>query len=331
MNPSGFNFIDIPSKIKSVDAFLYIFIGGRGVGKTYSTLKNVYETKTKFFYLRRTQTEIDNSCNDDGNPFKKINSDLNYNVKLKKSKDIVRIFDEEGVVGYASSLSTFGNLRGADYSDVDIIIFDEFISTSSRKTLKNEFNLLMNAIETINRNRELMGGESIKVVLLSNSNTIDDDIIRALKLGDILMNLSKVGSGIHVDENRGLYMELIESDKNFKDMKNKTRLYKLTQGTSFHEMALKNEFTTDYFDDTKRMDFKELTPLFSFNKIYFYKHKSKSLIYISPRKSQGPKYSEQTLDLFKKTYGSLLNNFLERGLIFYSDYNTKLDFLHIFE
>ena len=51
--------------------------------------------------------------------------------------------------------------------------------------------------------------------------------------------------------------------KNFTDMKMKTRLYKLTKGTSFYDMSLENDFTSDYFGDLKKVNYNQLTPVCS--------------------------------------------------------------------
>ena len=54
-------------------AFFSILIGGRGTGKSFSTLRDCVKNKKVFMYLRRTQTELDNCCSASSNPFKKIN------------------------------------------------------------------------------------------------------------------------------------------------------------------------------------------------------------------------------------------------------------------
>ena len=117
----------------------------------------------------------------------------NWDIQLQANKDNVIILDKknEKLVGYAAALSTFGKFRGADFSDVEVIIFHEFINTTPFNNIKNEANMLFNLIETVNRNRELDGDEPVKVILLSNANTIDSDIIRALKLGEVIKNMKE--------------------------------------------------------------------------------------------------------------------------------------------
>ena len=311
-------------------AFFSILIGGRGTGKSFSTLRDCVKNKKVFMYLRRTQTELDNCCSASSNPFKKINSMYNWDIQLQANKDNVIILDKknEKLVGYAAALSTFGKFRGADFSDVEVIIFDEFINTTPFNNIKNEANMLFNLIETVNRNRELDGEEPVKVILLSNANTIDSDIIRALKLGEVIKNMKEQGIEDYEDHERGLYLSLL-SDTGIRELKSQTSLYKLTRGTSFYDMSINNEFTVDYFGDTRKLNYQEFTPLCGFKGIYFYKHKSKQLIYVTKRKANCQIYEEHQKDKFLRDYGFMIKNYIVANLIIYSDYDLKLDVLNM--
>lgn len=324
--------------VKNSNYFLYIFIGGRGIGKTYSMLRGAYYDNCRCMYLRRTDTEFKNCCDEYNNPYKAINNNENCNIHIETVKDGAVIYNvlegeeiHKDIVGYASALSTFGKFRGADFSDVDLIIFDEFINTSPVNSLKNEALLLFNLIETVNRNRELEGRDSIKVALLSNANTIDDDIIRVLDLADKIQLMKENNETIYTDDERGIYLSLLDN-KAVKDMKMKTRLYRLTKGTSFYDMALENEFTKDYFGDLKKVNYKELIPICSYNNsIFFYQHKSKDMIFVSHRKADCDDYNDRTIQAFKRCYGYQLAYYIESGNILYSDYGIKLEVKHIFD
>lgn len=320
--------------VSNTDYFLYIFIGGRGIGKTYSMLKEAYEHHNRIMYVRRTDTEIKNCCDEFTNPFKAINQNIGSNVIIKANKDNNLILDQKEedkseLVGYASALSTFGKFRGADFSDVDLIIFDEFINTSPVNSLKAEAGLLFNLIETINRNRELEEKAAVKVVLLSNANTIDNDIIRILDLADVIQQMKTNDEHLYTDSERGIYLSLLEN-KAVRDLKQQTKLYKLTKGTAFYDMSLDNEFTKDYFGDLKKINYQELQPVVNYGNIYFYKHKSKDIMLASKRKANCPEFTERTKIAFKRSYGYMFAYYIETGLMFYTDYNVKLEVKNIF-
>lgn len=311
-------------------AFLSILIGGRGTGKSFSTLRDCVKNGKILMYLRRTQTELDNCCSVASNPFKAINHKYDWDIQLQANKDNSIIIDKKNdkLCGYACALSTFGKFRGADFSDVEVIVFDEFINTTSVNNIKNEASLFFNLIETVNRNREIEGEEPIKVILLSNANTIDNDIIRALKLGEVIKNMKEKGLEDYEDHERGIYLSIL-SDTGIRDVKAQTSLYKLTRGTTFYDMALNNEFTSDYFGDSKKLNYNEFTPLCSFNGIFFYKHKSKSLLYVCKRKANCINYEEYQREKFERDYGFMIKNYMVANMIIYADYDIKLEVINM--
>lgn len=327
--------------VKRSNYFFYIFTGGRGIGKTYSSLKGAYFDNKKIIYLRRTNTELKNCCDEIDNPYKAINIKEHCNIHMEQVKDMAVIYDNikstesetpiKELVGYGLDLSTSGKFRGMDFSDVDLVIFDEFINYSDRETIKRESYKLFNLIETINRNRELDGVESIKVILLTNSESLDSDILRTLGLVDKAEQMKANNERLYTDDVRGIYYALLEN-KAVRDLKRETKLYRLTKGTSFYEMALENEFTRDYFGDIRKVNYQELTPVCSYdNKLFFYEHKSKDIMFVSRRKANCDNYNDRTIESFKRAYGYMLMYFIESGLMLYSDYATKLDVKHIFD
>lgn len=316
-------------------AFLSILIGGRGTGKSFSMLRDCVKNGKVLMYLRRTQTELDNCCSVASNPFKAINQKYDWDIQLQANKDNSIILDKKNdkLCGYACALSTFGKFRGADFSDVDVIVFDEFINTTSINVLKNEYVLFCNLLETVNRNREMdefgnIVGEPVKVVCLSNANTIDSDIIRGFKLAEIIRKMKDEGIEDYEDRERGLYLSLL-GDTGIRDAKAQTALYKLTRGTAFYEMAINNEFTSDYFGDSKKLNYNEFTPLCSFNGIYFYKHKSKTLMYVCKRKANCINYEEYQREKFKRDYGFMIQNYMVANMIIYADYDIKLEVINM--
>lgn len=314
--------------VKKNNYFLNFFIGGRGTGKTYSALKGCYFDDKKIMYLRRTAEELKTTCSGVTNPFKAINTDFGVDVRVVKNKTITQLIDYTDTqnpkeIGVACALSTFGNLRGADFSDIDVIIFDEFINTNPINRLKDEGFLLWNLIETVNRNRALRGENEIKVILLSNSGSLENGILTDLDLPEEIRKMKTENMTVYNDDDRGIYLELLDN-KAVRDAKAETALYKATRGTSFYAMALDNEFTNDCFSDVKRIDFKEFRPLCSFNDVYFYRHKFQNFIYCSKRKADCDHFDEESIKQFMRGWGFVINQvYVNQGLI-YQDYNIKL-------
>lgn len=328
-------YTNVYEKAMSHGFFFNIFIGGRGIGKTFSCLRDSLLHDKTIMYVRRTDVEIENCANSFTNPFKAVNKYLKRNVTFKAVDKFSIIVDETNEedkrhIGYGVALSTFGKLRGADFSDVDIIIFDEFINTGSVDYLRGKSaSLLFNLIETVNRNRELDGHESVKVILLSNANSIDDNILRSLDLASKIHLLKVYNNGVYSDEERGIYLELLENEE-VREAKEETALYKLTKGTTFYDMSIGNEFTSDYFGDVKKLNYNEVIPLVAYEGITFYKHKSKDLYYASKRRANCDTFTTHTRNEFKRLWGYSLLSAIERGSMRYLDYDTKLEVKEIF-
>ena len=173
-------------------AFITIGIGARGIGKTYGCLKSLYERGEKFLYVRRTQTQLDETCIQSLNPYNRIAADCGYTIcceRLGKHSvgfynaergdgDILKAIGEPFAVGVA--LSTFATIRGMSL-DVTTLLFDEVIPERHERPIKEEELAFANALESLNRNRELLGRPPLKVILLSNSNTINSRIIAATR------------------------------------------------------------------------------------------------------------------------------------------------------
>ena len=334
MNKGSSKYTNIYEVVVSSNYFLYVFIGGRRIGKTYSMLSNCLFNNERIIYLRRTGEQLENSCTEIANPYKAININEGTNVHIDQVKKACLIYNEKedgkDIVGYGMALSTFGNLRGADFSDVEYIIFDEFINTSPINSLKKESWLLFNLIATVNNTREIEGKKPVKVVLISNAETIDDDIIRSLSLADKIQIMKETNKSVYTDDERGLYLALLEN-KQVRDLMSETALYKLTKGTTFYDMALNNEFTRDYFGDVGKLDYRELKPVCSYDKFFFYEHKSKELLFVSYRKANCPAYDERSIKVFKRQFGFKILWYMEAGLCLYADYNIKLSVKEIFK
>lgn len=321
--------------------FLYIFIGGRGCGKTYSVLRGIVERNLKFVYLRRSDRELKIATSLNGNCFKPLNMKEGFAIypESGSAEEAItfcneNVIDERtnkpAIIGYAGSLSTFGNFRGASFEDVDVLFLDEFINTAPINRLKDSAFQLFNAIETINRNRELEGSKPIYCILCSNSNRLDDDILNTFGLPERIRVMRRIDQEIYTDELRGIYLNDIHNE-NFKEAKKKTALYKLTQGTEFYDMAVENDFVFDDFNDIQKIPTNKLQPICGYGDLYFYAIKDRKAFYVCKRKADVNLYPNTTegYTQFKRDYGDMLQiGIVERYLI-YSDYNVKISVKNI--
>ena len=325
-------YLDMGAVISAPYPFIFV-IGARGCGKTYGALKYVLEHDVKFMYMRRTKTILDVITDRRFSPFKKINEDMHRDIEPEVSKGygIYKDMDSQEVKGYAAALSTIASLRGFDGSDIDLLIYDEFIPETTEIVRFNEFNAFTNAYETINRSRELEGRPPLKAVLLSNSDLLYSTIVSGFKLSDELVQMQE--EGLEWVEHSPEILLIRPDSVKFKQQKQQTALYKATQGTEFEAMALNNLFTVQDRDRIKYRPLHEFNVICCYDKLYMYKHKTDGSFYICRRGSGSPKiYKNTEADnrRFKREQMTIWRAFL-RKKVYFETVDVQTDFLEVYK
>ena len=261
-----------------------IVIGGRGIGKTYSALSFLLDTGKKFLYLRNTDKQMSLCASAFGNPFKKVASDLERDVTMKAAGEIYVVKEAETVIGYGAALSTFENLRGVDLSDVEYVLFDEFIE--NRKLSFKQGSAFMNLYETINRNRELEGRPPLVCILLSNAQRLNNPILADLGLIPVIEDM--IRNLVRLRITKEYYIELPESSVSA--AKSETALYKLASGSRYADEALRNEFSNDSFFNVGKKPLQEFRPVCALDGIFIYRHKSGPAYYCCRSRAEVMEY-----------------------------------------
>lgn len=302
-------------------------IGGRGIGKTYSVLRyHSIERQITILYLRTTEKELDVNVSKISNPYKKLNFDFKRNIKVEPG-EIRTFYEGDTFLGYSAALTTFYNMRGLDFSDVDVIIWDEFMKKSYRK-LKGIATAFLELYESICRNRELQGEEPVKVYLLSNAVTINSELLDELKLTPVLESMVRKGQRRYTDKERGVYIHFPYSDVS--EEKKHTALYKLAQDSEYIDFALDNIFTEDSYFLVERKPLVEYKPVVSIDKLYIWKHKSESIFYVSASKGDCIHFTEKdSYVLFYKNWGIKLRENFAAGRIYFESFYLKNKFLDL--
>lgn len=227
-----------------------LLYGNRGPGKTYSILWHRIEnalndpTKHKFIWLRDSETVVKKlAAKGFTAPIEADHPEIGTNVIKKIDDNFCFVHnpgtEDEVIIGYLMALSTFHNARGLDYSDVDVIVFDEMMPEEGTIIRKGQGSLWLNAYESINRNRELKGYPPVMVIFLSNSNALYSEILEDFGLSAIVEKMHLEGLTTYTDND--VWIEFIENPE-FTEAKSKTLLYRLSKNRKFNDMALNNKF-----------------------------------------------------------------------------------------
>lgn len=303
---------------------LNFIIGGRGIGKTYGTMDYLLQKGQPFIYLRNKDTQLAECSTDFGNPFKRWNRDHEKDIRILTERKHSIIYDctdpdDKKLIGYAVALSTFENLRGVDLSDVQYVLFDEFVEKEKLKF--QQFETFANFYETVNRNRELLGEKPLQVILLSNAQKLGNDILAGYGVIPIIEQMMKKGREEYQD--RLLYVNLPRSEVS--EAKRETVNYKLTEGTQYYQEAIDNYFAHDSFADIKKLPVNEYTPIVRIDDVYIWKHKSTGRLYCCRSASNRvPEYnSRDSLSPFLRRFGMQLRVMLADGKMDFSEFLIK--------
>lgn len=322
-------YVDI-KKILSYKLPFNFLLGGRATGKTYGTLKTLYQTDTRFMLMRRTQAQCDLINKPEFNPYKVICADLGIDIRVRSiSKYNSLIYedfgdDAEKTLAYTCALSTIANMRGFDASDCKVLLYDEFIPERHERAIKNEGSAFLNAYETINRNRELNGQEPLQALCLANAFNIANAIFLELGLVGICERMKAKGQELYINRERGVLIALLDKSK-ISVQKADTALYRVAGG-AFAEMALANDFSYNDASDIKSRSLKEYRLLCSVGEISIYKHKSQRKYYISEhRTGTAPDYKSDEVGLkrYRKYHGLQLYSAYMRGNVQFENMLTK--------
>ena len=312
-----------------------LFLGGRGIGKTYSAIDYVINEGRQFLYIRSTEKQVQLSLTPDrGNPFKKWASDHNRTIFIRRGEEVNDIVEtsggEENILGAAAALSTFENLRGVDFSMIDIILYDEFIQT--RPFSFDAFRAFLNLYESVNRNRELSGGEPVQVFLLANTQELNSPILAGFDLIGSIEQMKRSGQCRY---SRGdIYIELCGSEVS--GAKAKSVLYRnLPEHDTYKQEALYNEFSRNDFSGIgKPKNLREYRPICNVDNMGIYRHKSLGKFYVcASLNNKVPCFnSKNQAGLFFRHYGGALcdayatNNLLSDSFI---NRQKILEILHL--
>lgn len=323
-------YLDMPRMIEQDKAPFVIVMNGRGTGKTFGALQYVIEHKRKFILMRRTQTQVELMRTDELSPFKTVNRVNHWGIVVEPiNKYVSGVYDgndeEKTLLGYILALSTFSNLRGFDASDVKIIIYDEFIPEPHDRPIKQEGNAFLNCYESINRNRELEGQEPLKVLLLSNTNTMYSPILESLGVLSTVEKMKRKGKEHSTIKNLvSVYMPV---DSPISEAKKSTVLYQVANNGDFVKMAIDNTFSSGDTEYIESRPIKEYIPLVAAGGIVIYRHKSNDSYYVTENNTARVDYGQSKTEKlrFNQKYAYLYFKYI-KGKIRFQNFAAKLVF-----
>lgn len=313
-----------------------IALGGRGIGKSYSILKRLYEREIPFIYMRRTQTQIDAITTPQLSPYNQYCIDTGevittakiskhatgfYKGELQKDGSIKQT--DNFALGIA--LSTFAAIRSLSAEKYKVLFFDEIIPEKHEKPIKEEGLAFANILESLNRNRELTGKEPLKVIMVSNSNALNSQILKMFGCIDIVDAMTRKNQYYRNYKDYIAIFRFIDSP--ISEQKRNSSLYSVIQNDDFSNMALNNQFSQADYENVCSKPINEYISLCSYGNCTILKHKSKLEYYVIDGVKAREQYSKLPLDkkAFNRKYYFLYGAMLDKR-VYYSSASTKIEF-----
>lgn len=226
--------------IYGYDTRFIIMIGARGIGKTYATKRYLFKQflfkKKKFAWIRTSEDMVKEQCSNDGSEFFKASVNM-LNHPFKGSIKNKQIYINDKYCGCMLDLNTFYKKKGSEFSDIDYIVYDEFISEKGEVIRGDKAYKFVNTIETIARLRP-----NVKCILLAN----------AIDMGDPILNLFQVkinGYGVYLNKKKSAVVAYLPNNPEFDKKRKKSLSGLLMDGTIYDDSVGQGIFNNkdEYF------------------------------------------------------------------------------------
>lgn len=305
----------------------------------------------RFIWMRRTEKELkalmDNRVTGEaGNPFKTLNTELGTSYGICGMGEGMagiyhRVFTDKGIpvpegepIGYGLALNTMAGIRSTDFSDATRVFYDEFIPERHVRRMKDEGGAFLNALESIGRNREMLGEPPLKVYCFANSYNIYTPILQSVGLINRIERMLVRGETDAYLPERCCAIHLLAPREKFLEAKQNTSLYKFAQGTEFANMALNNEFVYNDFSNISYRNVSGYRPLCSCEHMYIYAQKGGRGLYCTYTPARVPHYKTHIpVDRMSwaRKYRVLCKDRLISGMVVFETFELKEMFLDLLD
>jgi len=339
---------------------VYIIIGGRNTGKTYSALKSCVKSGRRFVFIKRTIEDVSLLCAGSGkvgsknneygvdlSPFKSINRDMGTNIKAYSIKNGLGGFwscnpegEPEGFPnGYLISLSAVQKFKGFDLSDCDWLIFDEFIPQPWERINKKEGEQLLDLYKTISRDREHRNKEPLKLICLANATNISNPVMNIFELTDKIANMQLNNESKYYDPERGILVHMINDNIEFMEKEKESQVYKAMSDTAWGKMSFSNEFAYNDLSNIGKVNLKNYRPVVSvkYKNSTFFIYMKEGQYYMCKSKNDIAKVYDMNLENDQKAFYydyviDLRNECISGNFIFesYSMYDLIINYRKFF-
>lgn len=228
-----------------------VAMGNRTAGKSFSCkrflLRQFLKYGKQFVFLVRRTTEIGAQTNGVFNDVLNICPEF-ADIELTVKNDMFLINKE--TAGFIVPLSQEGRYKKKSgmFTNVNYILFDEYIADEQTEYLKDEYNKIVSFLTTVSRGAAGSPTRFVPIFFLCNAVSVINPLFNALKL------IPKMG----VVKGFNYVCECFVNEK-VAQLYHQTQLGVALNATSYGDMALKNAFLLDDYSFVKNTDLTDYT------------------------------------------------------------------------
>lgn len=279
-------------------AWCYVVWSKRGPGKTYSVLWLAYYCHFPIIYMKRTDKDVARILKEetdiglDQSPYKPLKRDKNLRVVGVQIDDGFGAFYEANAEGepggkllaYVLSFNKIQTFKGNDFSEVELLVFDEFIPQLGERIKKSEGENLLDLYQTVSRDRLKRGRNPLKLILFANAEQISVPVTQELEILDELAELNESGDTHLYLENRDIMLHHITNEEvPIQDIE-KQGIWKGMQGTAWFDKSFGGQFVHNDFSNVTKRTIKRCKPIleikYKTHYYYIYLNEEKAFYYM---------------------------------------------------
>lgn len=285
--------------LKFYRCWCYVVWSKRGPGKTYSVLWLAYYCKFPIIYMKRTDKDVhrilkeETQINLDASPYAPLKKDKNIRVGGVEIDDGFGAFyelDDEGqptgrLLCYVLSFNKVLTYKGNDFSDVELLVFDEFIPQIGERIKKAEGELLLDLYQTVSRDRLKRGRNPLKLILFANAEQISVPVTQELEIIDDMADLDASGATHLYIEDRDILLHHITDEEVPLQECEKVGIWKGMNGTAWFDKSFGGKFVHNDFSNVMPRKLKHSKPIlevqYKTHFYYIYNNEEKGTYYMT--------------------------------------------------
>lgn len=298
-----------------------VVIGPRGTGKTFGVYSECVKNGMKMFSVRRKKKQYDLTANPLTTPIKKPLKHIGVDFRIETVEDglsVVYNNANDELLMHITYVDNIRDMRGIDSDDLSIMLLDEGVPEHRERKKNGEGFALLQAYETLNRNREFeLGVRPLKFIMLANYDDAASDIFVELRIVSELYRLPPSKCKCFPKRNLLIFNT---GETPISMMKSESALYNLVgKDSDLYKINIKNMSPTK-FNEVLSVPLKKLRLRFTIGELAIYWYVDKGVYYVSRNTYNTESYNLNDINKLKYTERGFIYDLMLNRVVYESEF-----------